>query len=416
MFRRPILIAVSVLLVTGSLSQAQTANTAKATYKIHSLAHLGDDPQLGAWIAKTIREVVAPGTWDACCCEDPQHVLSYYAPGKILVVSHTPAVQAQVEVFLNDMQKALAAQKPAAPIAQAPPPTLVAPMGPMGPTVPTGYVEVIQQTQVAPTPIPGAPYFMPAPMVPPPMPPFAQASPATLIPGMPPMGPMGPTGPTGPMIPIIPTRIMEASFAPPLGGPFIRFGFGQVGDPCSPVPVPAIAQAAHIVPASNQPALPGTPAVPATAPEQKKTPRHLFHIILEGLEAGAGEDGEINGYKLKNFTLRYEGEGLIDSNIVELFKNGSIKAESCASALTEAAKAGVLSATMNTEVCQPAPSVPVSSAPPLHLDGGPDQIAPTSRPRTTGPVTAFPAGATNVFPSPRSEEVLPMPRRVGDAK
>jgi hypothetical protein len=76
---------------------------------IYSLAEFGDDASLGKWIAETIPEVIAPGTWNQ---EGKKQVLRYFAPKRILVVSHTSAVQAKVESFLKDMKKkGLAAEK-----------------------------------------------------------------------------------------------------------------------------------------------------------------------------------------------------------------------------------------------------------------------------------------------------------------
>jgi hypothetical protein len=44
-------------------------------------------------------------------------------------------------------------------------------------------------------------------------------------------------------------------------------------------------------------------------------PRHLFQIMLDGLEA---KGDRVN---VKNFTIRYEGEGIIDSNLAWLIKS-----------------------------------------------------------------------------------------------
>src|SRR5262249_34751838 len=71
----------------------------------------------------------------------------------------------------------------------------------------------------------------------------------------------------------------------------------------------------------GQPGSTGTPAEsgpPRTFPAPTAQPKHLFHIILEGLEVKQGED--VPEMKLKNFTLRYEGEGIIDSTVAKLIK------------------------------------------------------------------------------------------------
>jgi hypothetical protein len=74
-------------------------------YTIYSLAELGEDADLGKWIAETIPEVIEPGTWKG------QGVLRYYAPKNILVVYHTPAVQAKVDGFLKNVKKSLPSAK-----------------------------------------------------------------------------------------------------------------------------------------------------------------------------------------------------------------------------------------------------------------------------------------------------------------
>jgi hypothetical protein len=70
-------------------------------YVIYSLEELGADPDFGKWVAETIPEVIAPGTWKG------QGVLRHYAPRNLLVVSHTPEVQAQVQAFLKNVKKSL---------------------------------------------------------------------------------------------------------------------------------------------------------------------------------------------------------------------------------------------------------------------------------------------------------------------
>jgi hypothetical protein len=73
------------------------------TCVLYSLADLGSDPDLGKWVAETIPEAIAPGTWK------DKGVIRYYAPKKLLVVSHTPATQAKVDAFLKSVKKSLPA-------------------------------------------------------------------------------------------------------------------------------------------------------------------------------------------------------------------------------------------------------------------------------------------------------------------
>jgi hypothetical protein len=80
-------------------------NSQEHTCVIYKLDELGDDLDLGKWIAETIPEVIEPGTWKG------QGVLRYHGPKKILVVYHTPAVQAKVDGFLKNVKKSMPATK-----------------------------------------------------------------------------------------------------------------------------------------------------------------------------------------------------------------------------------------------------------------------------------------------------------------
>jgi hypothetical protein len=86
---------------SGSSFASSSADSSDRSYKIYSLAELGSDPGFGEWIAQTIPEVIATGTWKG------RGVIRYYAPKNILVVCHTPAVQAKVDEFLKDVRKSL---------------------------------------------------------------------------------------------------------------------------------------------------------------------------------------------------------------------------------------------------------------------------------------------------------------------
>jgi hypothetical protein len=84
------------------------------SYVIYSLEDLGTDPDFGKWVSETIPEVIAPGTWKG------PGVLRYYAPRNLLVISHTPAVQAQVRGFLKDVKKSLASGEENRTVARTP--------------------------------------------------------------------------------------------------------------------------------------------------------------------------------------------------------------------------------------------------------------------------------------------------------
>lgn len=91
----------------------ETDPSEKSRVKVYSLADLGDDPKLCAWVAETISHVIAPGSWanDWKGYRPDGARLSYYAPGKVLVINHTSAVHAQVDAFLTSLKKSLPAKR-----------------------------------------------------------------------------------------------------------------------------------------------------------------------------------------------------------------------------------------------------------------------------------------------------------------
>jgi uncharacterized repeat protein (TIGR01451 family) len=93
--------------------------TADISPRAHSLADLGDDPDLGPWLVKTITEVIEPGTWSGQAGADKRCTVRLYAPQKLLIVTHNAAVQGQVERLLADVRKSLPARSAPSSIAQA---------------------------------------------------------------------------------------------------------------------------------------------------------------------------------------------------------------------------------------------------------------------------------------------------------
>jgi hypothetical protein len=79
---------------------------------VYSLSELGDDPNLCQWVAETLPQVIEAGTWASVGVEGKgKGVVSYYAPAKLMVVYHTPAVQTKVRAFLDDLKKSLPPEK-----------------------------------------------------------------------------------------------------------------------------------------------------------------------------------------------------------------------------------------------------------------------------------------------------------------
>jgi hypothetical protein len=86
-----------------------TANKSDSVCKVYSLKDMAQDPSFGDWVAQTIPQVIQPGTWNQSPQANQKRVLSYYAPGKVLVVYHTPTVQTEVEAFLKNVRQAMPA-------------------------------------------------------------------------------------------------------------------------------------------------------------------------------------------------------------------------------------------------------------------------------------------------------------------
>jgi hypothetical protein len=95
------------------------------TCKVYSLADLGDDPALGKWIADTIPQMIQSGSWTGA---DGKSKLSYFAPGKVLVINQTAAVHGQVDDFLQSLKKTL----PHAKVAKRDPQVMPAQFTPPG--------------------------------------------------------------------------------------------------------------------------------------------------------------------------------------------------------------------------------------------------------------------------------------------
>jgi hypothetical protein len=90
-----------------------TARNNDSTCVVYPLSGLGTDPNLAKWIAETIPEVVEPATWSQT---GGSGRIRYFAPSQVLVVNHTPAVHAKVDIFLKDLRKAMPPAKLAMPL------------------------------------------------------------------------------------------------------------------------------------------------------------------------------------------------------------------------------------------------------------------------------------------------------------
>jgi hypothetical protein len=131
---------------------------------VYALKDLGDDPGLGEWLAKTIPQVIQPGTWNREDAGTPRgsdkgQKLCYYPEGKILVVYHQAAVQAEVKAFLDNIQKALPPAKDGAAAKRVSPSEISAM------TVPASWATPRTMRPLEPVPAPQASsYPVPAPL------------------------------------------------------------------------------------------------------------------------------------------------------------------------------------------------------------------------------------------------------------
>jgi len=73
--------------------------------KVYALSDLGEDPHLGKWIAETLPQVVQPGSWSQ---QGGDARLSYYAPGRVMVVYQSAAAHTEVDAFLKNVKAAMA--------------------------------------------------------------------------------------------------------------------------------------------------------------------------------------------------------------------------------------------------------------------------------------------------------------------
>jgi hypothetical protein len=89
---------------TGPLSLLKPGDCQASICKVYSLAELGSDANLCKWVAETIPQMVQPGTWSNA---DGKQKLSYFAPAKVLVINHTPAVHGQIDEFLQSLKKTM---------------------------------------------------------------------------------------------------------------------------------------------------------------------------------------------------------------------------------------------------------------------------------------------------------------------
>lgn len=149
-------LALFMTAVPASHGQSPTPSNSGCVNKIYSLAEFGGDAEFAKWIATTIPMTIMPNSWASAkpglTGDDGR--LSYYAPGKVLVVYHTPAAHAQIETFLKNVKKAMHTENVSAMIT---PPSVV-----QAQLVPNGATPYAPPPQMPPALTPTHGYPVPA--------------------------------------------------------------------------------------------------------------------------------------------------------------------------------------------------------------------------------------------------------------
>jgi hypothetical protein len=104
-------LCAALLLVLAALTQFAHAGspkgktpTEKMTCTVYSLASAGDTAY-SKWVADTIPKVIDPESWSDGA-KGGKPVITYNSARRVLVVLHTPTVQAKVAAFIKQMEKA----------------------------------------------------------------------------------------------------------------------------------------------------------------------------------------------------------------------------------------------------------------------------------------------------------------------
>ncbi len=80
--------------------------------KVYPLTNLGNDPSLGDWVSKTIPQMIRPDIWTE---QGGNCRISFYGPGKILVVYADSTTHKEIESFLKKVKTSLPQGQPQQP-------------------------------------------------------------------------------------------------------------------------------------------------------------------------------------------------------------------------------------------------------------------------------------------------------------
>jgi len=120
-------LAISFAIPAPSIAYWPVPSANKVVTEVYNVADFAKDAALAQWIVDTIPKVIEPDSWQAktFVYEDaPGRTwqlgkvygpggpgeMRYFAPAKVMVVSQTPAVHAQIGMFLRKMATALPKQ------------------------------------------------------------------------------------------------------------------------------------------------------------------------------------------------------------------------------------------------------------------------------------------------------------------
>jgi len=79
-----------------------TNKAAASVCKVYALSDMSEDAKLCQWIADSIPEMIGAGSWNQAGTK-----INYFAPGRMMVVNHSPAIHAQIEAYLDSVRKAV---------------------------------------------------------------------------------------------------------------------------------------------------------------------------------------------------------------------------------------------------------------------------------------------------------------------
>jgi hypothetical protein len=323
-----------------------------AMTKVYSLA-FADDPRLGPWIAETVPEFIEPASWKV---NGAAGVIRYNASSQLLVINNSPVVLTQVEAFLGNVaQSVKKARLEAKGLTQV--------------QHVTPNLQRVPETKSAER---NTGYPVPAPV----------AAPKHLF-----------------------------HFVIRYEGNFDSSLLGLLGGPSIIVPGPDVTPSAVPIPATEAPAAPPGSDQPSTgaATVAKPSASPLVSAGFAAMPVAVAKPETPSVRQLFNFIFRYEGDGIVDANVVELFKAFKEAERHSADAPAAPKEVGPASVVPSTDPSQ-TPEDPIAPRrPPARTPISVPELLPA--PVRVTPITYSQPSALPLLPTtPRNSSPLPATR------